>query len=339
MKIALVAAVAAALLSAPTAHAAVSVEDLGTLPGHQLSTAHDINNFGSIAGVSFSSDGRSSNAVRWDRYSPIAKLADLGFGSWAGGINSASSVVGYVADSTNHARAARWDAGNRLTLLAVAGSESSVAYDINDNHTAVGSASINGVNHAVVWDRGGVATVLGEGRAEHVTSDGTAIGYSGDQPAKWMPGGGLYVYDNHGALLYGHNEAADAVGRSGDEGVLWLGRRRATLGVGTFPRDISDNGWAVGTAGTQAVRWKAEEFTKPVPLAPSPSAAVKINNAGVVAGTVGSWAAVWDAAGTQTMLPVLAGSNRSQVTDLSEDNQVLGIAGFPGGTYHAVVWR
>lgn len=204
MKAALAVAVLATLLSAPTAHAAVAVEDLGTLPGHQLSTANDINNYGSIAGVSFTSDGRSSQAVRWDRYAPISKLDDLGFGSWAAGINDHAMVVGYVADSRNAAQAARW---------------------------------------------------------------------------------------------------------------------------------------AVGTSGTQAVRWKAEEFTTPVPLAPSPSAAAEINNAGTVAGTVGSWAATWDAGGTRTMLPVPAGSNRSTVTDLSEDNQVIGTAGFPGGTYHAVVWR
>lgn len=175
----------------------------------------------------------------------------------------------------------------------------------------------------------------------HVTADDTVIGYSGNAPARWTNAGqgSLYVYDNAGATLNGHNQAADAVGRVGDEGVLWPGRRRESLGVGTFPRDISDNGYAVGTSGTQAVRWTVTEPPSAVALAPSPSVAAEINNAGVIAGTVGSWAATWDAAGVQTMLPVAPGSNRSSVTGLAENGQVIGTAGFAGNVYRAVVWR
>ncbi|GAA3644322.1 hypothetical protein GCM10022267_33610 [Lentzea roselyniae] len=336
-----VVAVAATFLTTPSAQAAVAVEDLGTLPGHQLSIATDINEFGTVTGVSMSSDGRSANAVRWDRYSPISKLDDLGFGSWATAVNGASNVVGYVADSTNRARAARWDDRGRLTVLTVPGADSSVAWDINDNRTVVGDATINGVSHAVVWDRDGVAFVVGEGRASHVTSDDTVIGYSGTAPARWTNAGqgSLYVYDNAGAQLHGHNQAADAVGRVGDEGVLWPGRRRVSLGVGAFPRDISDNGFAVGTSGTRAVRWTVTEPPTAVPLAPSPSVAAAINNAGVVAGTAGSWAVTWDAAGVQTALPVLAGSTSSVVTGLAENGQIIGRAGFAGGVYRAVVWR
>lgn len=47
----------------------------------------------------------------------------------------------------------------------------------------------------------------------------------------------------------------------------------------------------------------------------------------------------WDAAGVQTALPVLAGSNRSSVSGLTENGQVIGIAGFAGGAFRAVVWR
>lgn len=334
-----VAAVVVTALSAPAAQAApLAVEDLGTLPGDVKSVAQDINESGAIAGVSMGT-GVSQHAVRWDPGAPIKKLNDLGFDTWAAAINSQRTVVGYAVDAANRSQPARWDFSGTLTVLTVPGANSGVAYDVNDAGSVTGSAVINGVSHAVVWDSAGVATVLGEGRGSRLTEAGTVIGYSGDQPARWTDGGGLYVYDNPGAILIGHNEAADAVGTSGGEGVLWLGRRRALLGAGTSPRDISDEGWAVGVADGRAVRWEASEFTTARPLAPAPSVASEVNNAGVIAGTVGSWAATWDAAGVQTMLPVLAGSNRSNVTDLAENGQVVGIAGFADGTWRAVVWR
>ncbi|GGU56220.1 hypothetical protein [Lentzea flava] len=333
-----VAAVVVTTLSAPAAQAAVAVQDLGTLPGDVRSVAQDINEAGAIAGISMGA-GVSQHAVRWDPGSPIRKLNDLGFDTVAFAISSQRTVVGYAVDAANRTQPARWDFSGALTVLTVPGAVSGVAYDINDSGVVAGSAVINGVSHAVVWDSAGVATVLGEGSGQFVTGAGTVIGYSGDQPARWTDGGGLYVYDNHGALVLGHNQAADAVGTSGGEGVLWLGRRRAPLGQDTSPRDISGTGWAVGVAGGRAVRWEASEFTTAQPLAPAPSAASDVNDAGVIAGTVGSWAATWDAAGAQTMLPVLPGSNRSAVSGLSENGQVIGIAGFADGTWRAVVWR
>ncbi|WP_434440021.1 hypothetical protein [Lentzea sp. E54] len=339
MRIAMVAAVVAALIVPSTAQAApLAVEDLGTLPGDLRSTAQDINELGSIAGVSMGA-GTSQHAVRWDRSSPIKKLDDLGFDSWASAINGASTVVGYVVDAAGEAQPARWDVSGALTVLTVPGATNGVAYDVNDSGAVTGTATVGGVSQAVVWDSAGTATVLGAGRGQYITGTGTVIGYSGNQPARWTDGGGLYVYDNPGAQLSGHNQAADAVGTSGGEGVLWLGRRRSLLGAGTSPRDISDTGWAVGVAGSQAVRWEASEFTSAQPLAPAPSTASDVNDAGVVAGTVGSWAATWDSAGVQTMLPVVSGSNRSLVSGLTENGQVIGIAGFASGEYRAVVWR
>jgi uncharacterized membrane protein len=336
-----VVAVAATFLSAPAAQAAVAVEDLGTLPGHQISIATDLNEYGTVTGVSTSSDGRSVNAVRWDRYASIVKLNDLGFGSWATAVNGGAYVVGYVADSANRAQAARWDDGNRLTVLTVPGATNSVAWDINDNRTVVGEATINGVTQAVVWDRAGVPFVIGPGRASNVTSNDTVIGYSGTAPARWTDAGqgSLYVYDNPGASLSGHNQAGEAVGRVDGEGVLWPGRRRVSVGVGAFPHDLSDNGYAVGTSGTQAVRWTVTEPPVAVLLAPSPSAAYEINNAGVVAGQAGSWAVTWNSAGVQTPLPVLSGSTSSVASHVAENGQVIGSAGFPGNVSRAVVWR
>src|SRR5689334_10536853 len=95
----MVAAVVAALIVPATAQAApLAVEDLGTLPGDLRSTAIDINDSGSIAGVSYGT-GTSQHAVRWDRWDGIKKLADLGFDSWAAAISRDNVVVGYAVTS------------------------------------------------------------------------------------------------------------------------------------------------------------------------------------------------------------------------------------------------
>lgn len=95
-------AVAATFLSAPAAQAAVAVEDLGTLPGDLRSAALDVNELGSVAGVSYGT-GVSQHAVRWDRNAPIKKLNDLGFDSGTSAINRHGTVVGHVIDSANEA--------------------------------------------------------------------------------------------------------------------------------------------------------------------------------------------------------------------------------------------
>ncbi|WP_154697428.1 hypothetical protein [Lentzea guizhouensis] len=51
-----------------------------------------------------------------------------------------------------------------------------------------------------------------------------------------------------------------------------------------------------------------------MPLAPAPSTAVRLNDAGLVAGTVGSSAATWTATGTQTVLPTLSGPTTTRPT-------------------------
>ncbi len=338
MRIALVAAFVAALTTAPAAHAAPAIEDLGTLPGHLRSTASDINEFGSAAGVSYGT-GTTQRAVRWDRHGGISALADLGLDTWAAAINREATVVGYTVTPANLTQAARWDSSNALTPLNVPGATASVAYDVNDSGITAGTATINGVSHVVVWDRAGVATVFGEGSARFISNSGWVFGSVGNQPARWTSGGSLYVFDNAGAVLRGYNEAADAAGVLGSEGVLWLCRRRAPLGQNTTAADISNTGWAVGTANSRAVRWEAGEFTTGQPFAPAPSTAVRLNDAGLVAGTVGSSAATWTATNTQTTLPTLPGAITTRPTGLAENGQVIGVVTFADNTYRAVVWR
>ncbi|NKE62891.1 hypothetical protein FXN61_41685 [Lentzea sp. PSKA42] len=330
------AAVSAALLFAPSAQAApLAVEDLGTLPGDLRSSAVDINDAGSIAGVSYGT-GTSQHAVRWDRFDGIKKLADLGFDSWAAAINRDSVVVGYAVNSANQAQAVKWNVSGSLVQLTVAGATSSVAYDVNDSGTVAGTATINGVSQAVLWDSTGVATVLGAGNAHRVTNANWAIGYTGGDVVRWNASGVRTVLD--AGTLIANNELGDAGGTVGTNGVLWLRNGRTQLGTGARPFDLSDNGFAVGELSSQAFRWDLFGGGS-APLAPAPSRASEVNNSGVVAGTVGTTAATWNLSGTQTLLPALSGAARHTVTGLSEVGQVIGVATFADGIYRAVVWR
>ncbi|MFD9700005.1 hypothetical protein [Lentzea sp. NPDC059081] len=337
MRIALVAAVAAALIIPATAQAAaLAVEDLGTLPGDLRSTAADINDSGTIAGVSYGS-GTSQHAVRWDRFDGIRKLADLGFDSWAGAINSNSVVVGYAVTSAGQTQAVKWNPSGALVQLTVAGATSSVAYDVNDSGTVSGTATINGVPQAVLWDSTGGATLLGAGIGLHVTGAGWVVGTSGSDVVRWNASGVRTVLDS-GTLL-GANQLADATGTVGSNGVQWSRNgTKIALGSGARPYDLSDNGWTVGELSSQAYRWDTFGGTG-APLAASPSSAAEVNNSGVVAGTVGTSAATWDMSGTQTLLPGVSGATRHNVSGLSEVGQVIGVANFSNGTSHAVVWR
>ncbi|MEU3649814.1 hypothetical protein AB0E59_41040 [Lentzea sp. NPDC034063] len=337
MRTAMVAAVVAALIVPATAQAApLAVEDLGTLPGDLRSTAIDINDSGSIAGVSYGT-GTSQHAVRWDRFDGIRKLADLGFDSQATAINRDGVVTGYAVNSAGQAQAVKWNPSGALVQLAVAGATSSVAFDVNDAGTVAGAATINGVSQAVLWDSIGDARILGAGSAHHVTDAGWAVGSTGSDVVRWNASGVRTVLDS-GTLL-AVNQLADAGGTVGTNGVLWLrNNTRTQLGAGARPFDINDNGFAVGELSSQAIRWDLFGGGSAV-LAPAPSSAAEVNNSGVVAGTVGTSAATWNMAGTQTLLPGLPSAARHSVSGLSEVGQVIGVANFANGTYRAVVWR
>lgn len=329
------AALLAAVLIAPPAHA-VTVEDLGTLPGDLRSAALDINDSGTVAGVSYGS-GTSQHAVRWDRFDGISKLADLGSDTWAGSINRDNVVAGYAVTPDGRAQAVKWLPSRAVVRLEVPGATSSVAYDVNDSGFVSGAAVIDGVSQAVLWDSAGAATVLGPGSGLRLTAANWVVGTDGGDVVRWNASGVRTVLGE--GVLLGSNQLADAVGTVGTSGVQW--RRdggRIDLGPGARPFDLSDNGWTVGEREARAYRWDTVSGTG-APLAAEPSSAAEVNNSGVVAGTVGTSAATWDLTGTQKLLPALPGATRHRVTGLSETGQVIGFVNLADCTSRAVVWR
>lgn len=332
----MVAAVVAALFVPGTAQAApLAVEDLGTLPGDQRSAAVDINDSGTIAGVSYGT-GTVQHAVRWDRWDGIKKLADLGFDTWATAINRDNVVVGYAVNSAGQTQAVKWLSSGAIVQLTVTGATGSVAYDVNDSGTVVGTATINGVSQVVLWESWGDATILGAGSPYHVANGNTVIGKSGNDVVRWSPSGVRTVLD--AGEFHGANQLGEATGTVGGNGVLWLRNGKTQLGAGARPSDMNDNGFAVGELSSQATRWDVLSGAAEQ-LAPAPSRASEVNNSGVVAGTVGTQAATWNMSGTQTLLPSLSGAGRHTVTGLNEVGLVIGVAAFADGTFRAVVWR
>jgi uncharacterized repeat protein (TIGR01451 family) len=137
--------------------------DLGTLPGGSESVAIAVNSYGQIAGNALTASG-ATHAVVW-RDGGIIDLGTLpgDTGSVAMNINDAGDVVG-VSISGSTARPFRWSNGvmteiggsidTSLLPLDATTLRGSIFRVMNNAGQIVATTNINGVNHAVVWEKG-----------------------------------------------------------------------------------------------------------------------------------------------------------------------------------------
>jgi probable HAF family extracellular repeat protein len=142
-----------------------TMTDLGSLSteGDNYSLAHALNDKGQVVGESYLGGGGGSidHAFLWQS-GAMTDLGNLG-SSWtiAHSINSAGIVVGEgnTASGVDHAWV--WQSGTMTDLnnLIPAGSGwvLSSANGINDNQQIVGDGTINGQQHAFLWQIGGGA--------------------------------------------------------------------------------------------------------------------------------------------------------------------------------------
>jgi probable HAF family extracellular repeat protein len=160
--------------------------DLGTLPGHNVSRAHDVNNHGQVAGES----GSDEQAVLWSMDAlgtwgvqnlgplPGAGCASAhGINNGAGGDPSAVAVVGssriagcHGIESLSHA--VMWtNAGGTWVpqdLGTLDGDVSSFGYDVNDDGDVVGvSSGESNPGSGFLW-----TSATGMVRLEGLTEDG-----------------------------------------------------------------------------------------------------------------------------------------------------------------------
>lgn len=174
--------------------------DLGTLPGHNVSRANDVNNHGHVAGESRL--GADQQAVLWaidalgtwgiQTLSPLpggSCASAQGINSGVGGDPSAVAVAGSsrivgCSGPESHSHAVKWTNAEGAwvpqDLGTLAGDISSFALDVNDDGEVVGtSSSESGVVRGFLWTVG-----TGMVGLESLTEDGYtaahAINNSGD---------------------------------------------------------------------------------------------------------------------------------------------------------------
>ena len=253
----------ASLVAMPHASAAVTVRDLGTLPGYTWSEALGINAAGQIVGTSGDMESQSRPFL-WDD-GVMTNLGTLGgTRGTAHDISNTGLIVGESEDATHTMHAFVWESGAMTDLGP------GVAFAVNDAGQAVGCGyptSPSPPCHAVLWQAGQMTDLgtLGgrSGSAYGINSAGQIVGSSlapdGFMHAfLWHDGtmtdlGGLPGYQF--SVAWDINRAGQVVGSSyGNDGtthaVLWangavqdlgnLGGRAATAFA------INDRGQVVG---------------------------------------------------------------------------------------------
>src|SRR5205809_793528 len=189
--IAFLALAVASLVAMPHASAAVTVRDLGTLPGYTWSEALGINAAGQIVGTSGDMESQSRPFL-WDD-GVMTNLGTLGgTRGTAHDISNTGLIVGESEDATHTMRAFVWENGAMTDLGP------GVAFAVNDAGQAVGCGyptSPSPPCHAVLWQAGQMTDLgtLGgrSGSAYGINSAGQIVGSSlaPDPVAGWRDDG------------------------------------------------------------------------------------------------------------------------------------------------------
>lgn len=167
------------------------MEDLGTLPGGQSSTAYAVNDAGMAVGFT-DTEGGDDHAVLWQE----GRIRDLGTlpgfrCSVATAINARGQIVGRAYNPQPSqpnlllwpSRAVLWEDGRIRDLGTLPSTLSSRAYAVNDRGQVVGWAlTQSGLRRAFLWDNGRMTALKGGAvsAATGINNRGQIIGVSGD---------------------------------------------------------------------------------------------------------------------------------------------------------------
>lgn len=127
------------------------MQTLPQLPTLSSSIAIDISETGVVVGSGRTSQ-YTSQAWRWSNGQLTQLSSGSARGAGATGVNDVGSAIGFVDLGGNLDQAARWD-GDTLTLLDhLSGTNSAIAYGINNAGLVVGSAFAVDGSHATLWE-------------------------------------------------------------------------------------------------------------------------------------------------------------------------------------------
>lgn len=242
-----------------------------------------------------------------------------GSSSAAWDINRWGTVAGWSATAGVNGHAVVWRSGRVIDLGVLPGSDSSVAYAINDRDQVVGESG----GRAVLWSRGRIRDL------------GT------------LPGGTWSVaWDlNNDGVVVGGSDSRNRTGLL--QPVMWVGGRIVRLGTPTglstaVAHGVNEAGVVVGSGG---LRWDCRGFTVLPPLPGHPGAELNaVNERGQIAGISvppGGWVdgvtpVLWNR-GRPHALPVPDGVGISVAEDVNDWGDIVGSIG-QGAEVRPVLW-
>ena len=250
-----------------------NVTPLGFLPGGSFSSAQDINDSGSVVGVT-SIDG-NYRGFMWDGDGPIEALPmpPGATSSFAVAINNLDQIVGSASALFQPGHAILWENDVATELESLAEGAGASAADINDSGQIVGTSagpppppgSPPPPSHAVLWNDGEIVDLASLGgpftTAQSINSHGQVVGLGMDaaflfRAFLWKDSVLTLLPPLSGdseAAAFDINGQAQVVGWSRVPGpsttaVMWAGQKSASEMVADLITLV--DGYRLGTLGT-----------------------------------------------------------------------------------------
>ncbi|MFH8370584.1 hypothetical protein [Streptomyces sp. NPDC018031] len=355
-----------------TAATGMVMRELQPPEGYSTTYGELLSNAGHVVGSAGGNQG--SAHVRWEPDGSVARLRGLDGSEYISprAINDDGIIAGYASGSDNKSHAVTWDAsGTSKRLEEPEGYLDSWAEDINNQHVAVGTATLYHDIWAVRWDRDGKPTFLERpqyaigSHADRINDSGEIIGAARfgngiTQAVRWDAAGkvkylaidtiawraGAADINNRGTVAGTALDPSTHTYRAARALRCCIFRVMPGASNDSGLYDVNNRDVFLGTNRigdrTEIARWDNDGMVvmKPVPGTTGHTVTM-LNDAGLAVGSSGQRAAVWDAGGNATFLPdEKPGQIRksSYAAAINNAGQILGRAEYWDVPPRAVIW-